>query len=369
MSNPANSAVATQDAELLRAARLELKPGSQAGWAALEARYNTSARELLARLAAHFKWQVLETAELLRLQPAFDLCPLTRCLNKHAVLMRDDQQQVFAVVSNPFDVDLITWLESKAQQPLQFHLCLPADLQVFLDRQEYGAKTIDSMQGQVDQPDANAKLSNVLSFASVNDSKSPAVKLVSSMLYDALKAAASDVHFESTDSGLAVKFRIDGVLSNVANIQGVDLTEQAISRLKVLAELDIAERRIPQDGSFRVSTGGHEIDLRLSIMPSIHGEDAVIRILDKRAMVEAYGNLTLQAWDLIRTRLKKYASWQRQPTVCCWSQGQRAREKLLRCMLQFPRQIMAGTRSLRLKIRWSTNCVGYSKSLSMIKKG
>ncbi|MDT1837485.1 type II/IV secretion system protein, partial [Acinetobacter baumannii] len=71
--------------------------------------------------------------------------------------------------------------------------------------------------------------------------------------------------------------------------------EHIISRLKVLAELDIAERRVPQDGSFRVEAGGRDIDLRVSIMPSIHGEDVVIRILDKRAMIEAYGSLTLEA--------------------------------------------------------------------------
>jgi general secretion pathway protein E len=307
MSTPAsaNANIAVEDAALLRLARREFALGSQAGLAALEARYNTTGRELFARVAAQFKWQVLETAELLALEPAFDLCPLAKCLQKQVVLMRDAQQQVFAVVSNPFDADVITWLESRAKQPLKCHLCLPADLQVFLDRQESSAKALDSIQGQDDQPDVFAKQSNVLSFASVNDSTSPAVKLVSSMLYDALKAAASDVHFESTDTGLAVKYRIDGVLSNAANIQGVDLTEQAISRLKVLAELDIAERRIPQDGSFRVSTNGHEIDLRLSIMPSIHGEDAVIRILDKRAMVEAYGNLTLQALGFDQDSLKK----------------------------------------------------------------
>jgi general secretion pathway protein E len=78
-------------------------------------------------------------------------------------------------------------------------------------------------------------------------------------------------------------------------VNGVAVAEQVISRLKVLAELDIAERRVPQDGSFRVESGGREIDLRLSIMPSIHGEDAVIRILDKRTMIEAYGSLSPEA--------------------------------------------------------------------------
>ncbi|MEG0884144.1 MAG: GspE/PulE family protein, partial [Janthinobacterium sp.] len=141
----------------------------------------------------------------------------------------------------------------------------------------------------------DGKTAAVLSFASVSEAASPAVKLVNSTLYDALKAGASDIHLESTAGGLAVKYRVDGVLDHATAVNGIEVAEHIISRLKVLAELDIAERRVPQDGSFRVESGGREIDLRVSIMPSIHGEDAVIRILDKRAMIEAYGALTLEA--------------------------------------------------------------------------
>ena len=110
-----------------------------------------------------------------------------------------------------------------------------------------------------------------------------------------MKAGASDIHLESTATGLAVKYRIDGVIDPATSAGGTEVAQQIISRLKVLAELDIAERRVPQDGSFRVQVAGRDIDLRVSIMPSIHGEDAVIRILDKRAMIEAYGALTLEA--------------------------------------------------------------------------
>jgi general secretion pathway protein E len=92
-----------------------------------------------------------------------------------------------------------------------------------------------------------------------------------------------------------VKYRIDGVLDPITDAPGAALAEQAISRLKVLAELDIAERRVPQDGSFRVSVQGREVDLRVSIIPGVHGEDAVIRILDKQAMIEAHGRLTLDS--------------------------------------------------------------------------
>jgi general secretion pathway protein E len=100
-----------------------------------------------------------------------------------------------------------------------------------------------------------------------------------------------------------VRYRIDGMLDDVAAIKGADLAEQIISRLKVLAELDIAERRVPQDGSFRVRSGGRDIDLRVSVMPSVHGEDAVVRILDKQRMVEATGRLTLDVLGFDSTSL------------------------------------------------------------------
>ncbi|MEO6595971.1 MAG: GspE/PulE family protein, partial [Planctomycetota bacterium] len=94
---------------------------------------------------------------------------------------------------------------------------------------------------------------------------------------------------------LSLKLRIDGVLHHSLDVAGTEVAEQSISRLKVLAELDIAERRIPQDGSFSVRAGEREIDLRVSVMPSVHGEDAVVRVLDKQAMVAAHGALTLDA--------------------------------------------------------------------------
>src|SRR5262249_9191865 len=128
-----------------------------------------------------------------------------------------------------------------------------------------------------------------LSYQVISEDGSPIVKIVNSTIYDALKAGASDIHMESNASGFEVKYRIDGVLDRVGAIPGADFAEQAISRIKVLAELDIAEKRVPQDGRFSVFSRGRDIDIRVSIMPSIHGEDAVLRILDKRALMEQTG--------------------------------------------------------------------------------
>ena len=235
-------------------------------------------------------------------QPAFDLLPLAQALSRHCVLLRGLDDVVTGVIADPFDLDLQTWLSARAgataAAPLHTRLALQSDIQAYLSKQEESARATDTLSpGGTGLPDQrrDGKTAAVLSFASVSEAASPAVKLVNSTLYDALKAGASDIHLESTAGGLAVKYRVDGVLDHATTVGGIELAEHIVSRLKVLAELDIAERRIPQDGSFRVEANGREIDLRVSIMPSIHGEDAVIRILDKRAMIEAYGSLTLEA--------------------------------------------------------------------------
>ncbi|CAN5864044.1 GspE/PulE family protein [soil metagenome] len=275
----------------------------------LEALSGLEPRLLMQALAQPFGLAVIETADMLRCSPAFDLLPLAQALARHCVLLRQVQGQeleqertptaIIAVLADPFDLDLQTWLGSRAgasaRQPLQIRLALQSDIQAYLSKQEESARAVDNLVAGALDSKRDHKTAAILSFASVSEAASPAVKLVNSTLYDALKAGASDIHLESTAGGLAVKYRVDGVLDHATSVNGTEVAEQVISRLKVLAELDISERRIPQDGSFRVETGGREIDLRVSIMPSIHGEDAVIRILDKRAMIEAYGALTLES--------------------------------------------------------------------------
>jgi general secretion pathway protein E len=199
------------------------------------------------------------------------------------------------VICDPLDVDLQVWLEHCAGGGLEFRLALASDIQAYLSKLEMAAKAMDAASFASNTQGKSAYTPEVLTLASASSSAAPAVRLVNSTLYDALKIGASDIHLESTAEGLALKFRIDGVLNPQAQVPGIELAEQVISRLKVLSELDIAERRIPQDGSFRVNVGQRDIDLRVSIMPSVHGEDAVIRILDKRTLIEQYGELSLKA--------------------------------------------------------------------------
>jgi general secretion pathway protein E len=290
---------ATLDTAMLARARAASLVSQRGVVEEIEAVNGMDPRAIVQALGAAFGLAVLETADMLDATPAFDLLPLSQALARHCVLLRQPGGQLLGVIADPFNLDLQTWIgaqaRTSAQRPLQTRLALASDIQAYLSKQEESARAVDNLTQGLDSGKRDGKTAAVLSFASVSEAASPAVKLVNSTLYDSLKAGASDIHLESTANGLAVKYRIDGVLDHATSVAGIEVAEQVISRLKVLAELDIAERRVPQDGSFRVEAGGREIDLRVSIMPSIHGEDAVIRILDKRAMIESYGSLTLEA--------------------------------------------------------------------------
>jgi general secretion pathway protein E len=294
-----NAPLVALDAALLARARAQSRQSRRSLVEELQGLSGLEPREIVRLLAEPFGLATMETPEMFGQQPAFDLLPLAQALARHCVLLRDDDKRLTGVIADPFDLDLQTWLQAHAgataAAPLHLRLALQSDIQAYLGKHEESARAVDTLVGDSGEGRRDGKSATVLSFASVSEAASPAVKLVNSTLYDALKAGASDIHLESTAGGLAVKYRVDGVLDHAASVGGIELAEHIISRLKVLAELDIAERRIPQDGSFRVESAGRDIDLRVSIMPSIHGEDAVIRILDKRAMIEAYGALTLEA--------------------------------------------------------------------------
>ncbi len=134
---------------------------------------------------------------------------------------------------------------------------------------------------------------DLLTLEKITESSSPVVKLVDTAIYDAIVKKASDIHMESTDGGLYIKYRLDGVLYKGMGPIDKNFQASIISRIKVMSDLDISERRIPQDGKFKIKFKHKAIDFRVSIMPSIHGEDAVIRILDKENITQEFDELSL----------------------------------------------------------------------------
>src|SRR5712672_871687 len=142
---------------------------------------------------------------------------------------------------------------------------------------------------------------------------SPIIRLVDTTIFTALQRRASDIHIETRDDSVYIKFRIDGVLTNAIPPIGKEHHSPIISRIKVMSELDISERRVPQDGRFRVKYNGRAIDFRVSIMPSIHGEDAVLRVLDKESMSEKFRNLVLDVVGFDEDDLRKFRRYILEP--------------------------------------------------------
>jgi len=142
---------------------------------------------------------------------------------------------------------------------------------------------------------------------------SPIIKLVDTTLFSALERRASDIHIETGDAEVNVKYRIDGVLQSAMAPIAKEFHSPIISRIKVMSELDISERRVPQDGRFRVRYKGRSIDFRVSIMPSIHGEDAVLRVLDKEAMSEQFHQLSLDVVGFDAQNLARFRRYIREP--------------------------------------------------------
>ena len=142
---------------------------------------------------------------------------------------------------------------------------------------------------------------------------SPIIRLVDTTIFSALQRRASDIHMETRDDSVVIKYRIDGVLQEAMKPIAREHHSTIISRIKVMSELDIAERRVPQDGRFRVRYNGRFIDFRVSIMPSIHGEDAVLRVLDKESMSEQFHKLTLDVVGFAEDDLKKFRQYIAEP--------------------------------------------------------
>jgi general secretion pathway protein E len=249
---------------------------------------------VLNELGQLLKIPFISLSEMNNFTPAFNTISLSYAIQQKLIPLTDSNQNFIIVIADPFNIDQQIYLETKIKRSIAYYLTSIENIHDYLAAQEENASAIDQLESTQNHS-KNKKDSVVLTYASVTSSSSPAVTLVNSTLYDALKSRASDIHLESTSTGITVKYRIDGVLDQATTLSGTEIAEQVISRIKVLAELDIAERRVPQDGSFSVLLNDGEIDLRVSIMPCIHGEDAVIRILDKRSMIEEYGALTLEA--------------------------------------------------------------------------
>ncbi|QEM67890.1 pilus assembly protein PilB [Geobacter sp. FeAm09] len=225
------------------------------------------------------------------------------------------EDSIVVAVSDPTDVVKLDELELLFDRPLQIRIAAESAVAALAKAGEGTRRVLrevseDFMLQLVKETDRGEE---VLSVESISEDTSPIIKLVNSTILDALNRRASDIHIETGHDGVEIKYRIDGVLYR-AN-EPIDLHFQGpiISRLKVMSELDISERRIPQDGRFKIRFSEKSIDFRVSIMPSALGEDAVIRILDKESIASDMKGLSLENLGVCEREIKRLRRKIREP--------------------------------------------------------
>jgi general secretion pathway protein E len=267
--------------------------------------------EVVSHLSQALHMPAMSLADMCAVEAAFDLVPYAEAARRGVVALRDAEGAVGIVLGDPFDLDTQDWLEERLAVPFRYRLAHRQDVAAYLAQRESEMRALEGVAAEMQAGVRAVDAAQDLSFETISETDSPVVRLVASTLYDAIKAGASDVHLESTANGLTIKYRIDGVLTPAESVPGVEVAEQVISRIKVMSELDIAERRVPQDGRFKARREGREIDFRVSVMPSVFGEDAVLRILDRRALSDQLKGLTLDALGFdaeIRDRMRQLSA-------------------------------------------------------------
>jgi len=250
-------------------------------------------------LGATLQLPVMSLDMLHHATPAFDLLPIGECAQRNCVLLRREQSSLVLATDDPFDGELQSWAGERIPQAYTWALVLRADLATLLAEHEKTLYALDAVHSASEPVADEREHQEDLSLKAIGDETSGVVRLVRSTLRDALKVGASDIHLETVPGGLVIRFRIDGILTVVKTIADIEQAEQAIARVKVLSELDVTERRVPQDGRFNTLDRGRTVDFRVSIMPSTHGEDAVLRVLDKQSLhTKAPQELSLDALGL-----------------------------------------------------------------------
>ncbi len=221
---------------------------------------------------------------------------------------RKDDQTLVIVVSDPSDLPMIDELTLLLNTTIRVTVGTSSAIETILKKSEGSQRVLDeateSFELQILREDEGNE--DNLTVERLTSDISPVIRLVDSMIYTALQRRASDIHIETQDDAVYVKYRIDGTLQSAMRPVDKSFHSAILSRVKVMAELDIAEKRVPQDGRFKVRVPGKTIDFRVSVMPTVHGEDAVIRILDKDAISEQFRELRLDILGFAESELRRF---------------------------------------------------------------
>ena len=268
------------------------------------------------RLADRYRLEFVDMDEFRINQELFRSIPADLMLRYGFVPYRRDGNTLVIVVSDPTDLPMIDELTVILGMPIRVTVGAPSAIQSILKKSESSQRVLEeATEGfqlkVLKEEDAGGDEN--LSVERLTSDISPIIRLVDSTIYTAIQRRASDIHIETGDDSVHVKYRIDGVLQPAMRPIAKDFHSPIISRIKVMAELDIAEKRVPQDGRFKVRMNGKTIDFRVSIMPSVHGEDAVIRILDKESISEQFTELKLDILGFPEVELRRFRKYIREP--------------------------------------------------------
>jgi type IV pilus assembly protein PilB len=260
----------------------------------------------------------LEYADLEHFRIDHDLfrsIPADLMLRYDFVPFRREGRALVIVVSDPSDLPMIDELEVLLATPLRVMVGPRSAIEAILKKSESSQRVLEEategfqLQLLKDEEGGEDNLTVERLTSDIN----PMIRLVDSTIFTAIQRRASDIHIETQDDAVAVKYRIDGVLQAAMRPIAKQYHSAIISRIKVMAELDIAEKRVPQDGRFKLRVPGKTIDFRVSIMPSVHGEDAVIRILDKESISEQFSELRLDILGFPDAELRRFRKYIAEP--------------------------------------------------------
>ncbi len=274
-------------------------------------------REFARKLAERYRYAFIDLreqridAELFRTIPA-DL------MFRYNFVPLELQNNVLAIAAaDPGQVQMSDELPLLLGKKLLIRVATARQIGDLLKRTEQSQRVLEqateafTLQTSKDDEDSDETISG--DRLTRDSTASPVVRLVETIIFTALERRASDIHIEARDSEVAVKYRIDGVLQHAMQPIAKEWHSTVLSRIKVLSDLDIAERRVPQDGRFRVKYKGRYIDLRVSIMPASHGEDAVLRVLDKETLSEKFQSLTLDVVGFSGEETRRFRRYIREP--------------------------------------------------------
>jgi type IV pilus assembly protein PilB len=268
-------------------------------------------------LAGRYHFDFVDLSEVRPEPEVLRTIPLDLMLRHQFLPLAARDGELVIAVADPTDLARIDELALRLDRSLVVKIAAASQVKEFLARTDPSQRVLDEATSEFrldvireeENGDENLSLEQLVGVRDV----SPVIRLVDSIVFAGLERRSSDIHLESRDNSMVVKYRIDGVLQQAMAPLGPEFQSNIITRIKVMADLDIAERRVPQDGRFRVSYRGRPIDFRVSIMPSIHGEDAVLRILDKESLHEKFRQLRLDVLGLLDHQVRRLRRFIREP--------------------------------------------------------